>query len=176
MPDPRVRYSVAPAERTTFAPAAFDAVCVAQALHWFEQEAFHREVRRVLRPGGVFAAWGYDGLKVLGDFDAAFRRVVLDPVRDLWPPQNRLLWNGYRELPFPYEPIAAPAFEVVVDWTLEQLVDYLGTWTAVKRFIAQGHANFLAEAAEALAPVWGEAGARRVVMPLHFLCGRHARR
>jgi SAM-dependent methyltransferase len=173
LPDARVRYSVAPAESTPFPPACFDAVCVAQALHWFDAGAFHREVHRVLKPGGVFAAWGYDGMRVLGDFDEAFRRVVLEPIEALWPPENRLLWRGYRDLPFPYERIDAPAFEIELSWTLEQLVDYLRTWTAVKRHIAQGHATFLAEAAAALRPAWGAQKPRRVVMPLHFLCGRH---
>jgi hypothetical protein len=50
---PSVHYSVQPAEATTFASASFDAVCVAQALHWFDIERFYAEVRRVLRPGGI---------------------------------------------------------------------------------------------------------------------------
>ena len=172
VPDPKVRYGVAPAERTPFARSSFDAVCVAQALHWFEQEAFHREVHRVLKPGGVFAAWAYDGLKVLGEFDRTFQRVVLHPIRDLWPPQNRLLWRGYRDLPFPYETVAAPRFEIELHWTLAQLIDYLGTWSAVKRHIAGGHPDFLREVSAALRPAWGGDGPRRVAMPLHFLCGR----
>lgn len=167
-----VRYSVTPAEKTPFPDASFDAVCVAQALHWFDQDAFHAEVRRVLKPRGVFAAWGYDGMRVLAGFDEAFGRVVLEPIRHLWPPQNRLLWRGFADLPFPYERIEAPAFQVELEWTLAQLIDYLGTWTAVKRYIAQGHASFLQDASDALAPAWGASGARRVVMPLHFLCGR----
>lgn len=171
-PAPNVTYSVQPAERTTLPAAAFDAVCVAQALHWFDAEAFHREVHRVLKPRGVFAAWGYDGVQVLGDFDAAFRRVVIEPVKHLWPPQNRLLWRGYRDLPFPYEPIEAPRFRIELDWTLAQLMDYLGTWSAVRRHAAAGNPRFLEEAAAALRPAWGGDGPRRVVMGLHFLCGR----
>ena len=169
---PGVRYSVAPAERAPFAAASFDAVCVAQALHWFDVAAFHREVHRVLEPRGVFAAWAYDGMRVLAEFDAAFREVVLDRVKHLWPPQNKLLWRGYRDLPFPYEPIAAPRFQIELQWTLAQLIGYLGTWTAVRRYIADGHATFLVDAAEALRPAWGDDAPRRVVMPLHFICGR----
>ena len=169
---PRVRYGVAPAERTAFEAQSFDLVCVAQALHWFDIEAFHREAHRVLKPRGVFAAWAYDGLKVLAEFDETFRRVVIGPIRKLWPPQNQLLWRGYRDLPFPYEPIEAPRFEIELQWTLAQLIDYLATWSAVKRYIAEGHPDFLGEVAEALRPAWGGEGPRRVVMPLHFLCGR----
>lgn len=174
-PHERVRFGVAPAERTDFAARAFDAVCVAQAYHWFDAPAFHAEVRRVIRPGGVVAIWGYDGLRVLREFDAAFERVVLAPIAAHWPAQNRLLWNGYRDLPFPYERLESPGFAIELSWTLAQLVDYLGTWTAVKRHVAAGHADFLREVEEALRGPWGGAGERRVVMPLHFLCGRHGR-
>jgi ubiquinone/menaquinone biosynthesis C-methylase UbiE len=45
------------AESTTFIDESFDAVCVAQALHWFDYELFWPEVQRVLKPSGVFAAW-----------------------------------------------------------------------------------------------------------------------
>jgi ubiquinone/menaquinone biosynthesis C-methylase UbiE len=170
--DPRVRYSVAPAERTAFPDAGFDAVCVAQALHWLDQDAFHAEVHRVLKPRGVFAAWGYDGMRVLGEFDEAFRRVVLEPIAHLWPPQNRLLWRGYVDLPFPYERIETPAFAIQLRWTFAQLMDYLATWTAVKRYVAQGHPSFLHDAADALVPIWRSEGSRTIVMPLHVVCGR----
>lgn len=33
-------------------------VTIAQALHWFDRPLFYAEVARILRPGGVFAAWG----------------------------------------------------------------------------------------------------------------------
>src|SRR3954467_4332669 len=39
-PHPRVRYSVAPAEHSRLPAAAVDLVTVAQALHWFDVEAF----------------------------------------------------------------------------------------------------------------------------------------
>ena len=171
-PDPRVHYSVAPAEGTAFAAKSFDAVCVASALHWFDVQAFHREAHRVLRPRGVFAAWGYDSMQVSGGFEAAFGPAVLEPIRRLWPPQNRLLWRGYRDLPFPYDRIEAPAFAIELRWTLAQLVDYVGTWTAVKRYMAPGHPDFLEKATEALRPAWPGGGPQRVVMPLHFICGR----
>jgi SAM-dependent methyltransferase len=35
-----------------------DLVTVGQALHWFELPQFYAEVSRILKPGGVFAAFG----------------------------------------------------------------------------------------------------------------------
>jgi SAM-dependent methyltransferase len=112
IPAPNVRYSVQPAEATDFPDAAFDAVCVAQALHWFDFTRFFAEVRRVLRPNGLFAAWGYGWFQVTPAFDAAFQAGVLQPLQVDWAPQNALLWNNYVDVPFPFTRIAAPPFQI----------------------------------------------------------------
>ena len=92
-----VCYSVQSAERTDFPDSAFEAVCVAQALHWFHFDAFFTEVRRVAIPGAIFAAWGYDWFSVSPSFDAAFRVSILDIVAPYWASQNQLLWRGYAD-------------------------------------------------------------------------------
>jgi len=173
MPSPRVRYSTQRAEETNFADASFDAVCVAQALHWFDFERFFTEVARVLKPGGFFAAWGYDRMNISPTFDAAFKREVLDPMATSWPSQNRVLWDGYREAGMPFAPVEAPPFHIEVHWTLAQLLGYVRTWSGAKRLLAE-RADFLEGAQDALARAWPGSGTTRVTMPLHLLCGRHA--
>ena len=58
-PHPRVRYAVARAEQSGLPAGSVDLVTVAQALHWFDVNAFYAETRRVARPGGVLAVWNY---------------------------------------------------------------------------------------------------------------------
>ena len=170
----RVHFSVQPAERTNFGDATFDAICVAQALHWFDVDAFHREAHRVLKPGGVVAVWGYDRLTVSPVFDVAYEQVVLPPLKGHWPKENLRLWGGYTGMSFPYEPIEAPPFAIEVAWTLRQLLRYIGTWSGTQRYMAAGHPDFLDRCEEALAPSWGSEAERIVTMPLHFRCGRLA--
>jgi ubiquinone/menaquinone biosynthesis C-methylase UbiE len=54
-----IEYQQADAHSTGLPDHCADLVTVAQALHWFDCPRFYREVRRVLRPGGCFAAWTY---------------------------------------------------------------------------------------------------------------------
>ena len=54
-----ITYHIQPAEDTTFSSEQFDLVTVAHALHWFDMDVFFKEVHRVLKPNGVFAAAGY---------------------------------------------------------------------------------------------------------------------
>ncbi|MFO1378658.1 MAG: class I SAM-dependent methyltransferase [Steroidobacteraceae bacterium] len=175
VPRPNVEYSVQPAEQTAFPAACFDAICVAQALHWLRLEAFFREVRRVAVPGALFAAWGYSWFSVSPEFDAVFDRSILQPLQRHWEPNNRLLWNAYAEIEFPFDRLATPGFTMTMDWTLAQLLAYVGTWSALRRCLASEGPAFLQVAASELNACWGEAGcARRVSMPLHVVAGHLA--
>jgi ubiquinone/menaquinone biosynthesis C-methylase UbiE len=170
----RVTYSVQPAESTTYPPSSFDAVCVAQALHWFKFPAYFREVKRVLKPRGVFAAWGYDWFRVSPGFDTAFNNVILQVIEKDWAPQNKLLWNGYRDVELPFHPIPAPQFTIRAQWSFYQLLAYVNTWSAVRRCMARIGNEFFKTAEAALISHWGLPDVHReVVMPLHFLAGRY---
>ena len=56
---PNIEYQQAAAEHTGLPDSSVDLITVAQALHWFDLDAFYTEARRVLRPGGTLAAWTY---------------------------------------------------------------------------------------------------------------------
>ena len=171
--DPAVSYSVQSAEAPAFAPASFDAVCVAQALHWFDLDSFWPAVQRVLRPGGVFAAWGYAWFTVSPPVAQVIDQVLRPWLQPYWAPQNRLLWDGYRAVVWPFAPLAAPDFAITVMWTAVQLWDYIGSWSAARRCIEAEGAQTLAAVRTALLTAWGDPHTpRRVTMPLALRFGR----
>ena len=166
-----VRYSVQPAEATSFPPASFDAVCVAQALHWFHLDRFYAEARRVLRPRGILLVAGYTWTHVSPEFDAVLKHVVLDPLRALWPRQSAILAAGYSDIAFPFERIELPALAIEMEWSLEQFLAYIATWTGLRKRL-ESDPRFLERAAPELAASWGGRASRKVSMPLHVVCGR----
>ena len=173
IPAPNVRYSTQPAEATTFAANQFDAVCVAQALHWFDLPRFFAELQRVTKPDALFIAWGYSWFTVSPDFDAACQRLIFDMIAPYWAPQNQLLWQGYRDIQLPFAPLEPPALSIEVSWNLYQLQAYVHTWSAVRHCMARQGEDFFTNAFVALAHWWGEPTASRLVtMPLHIIAGR----
>ena len=98
-PAPGIRYRVAPAETSGLTGGSVDLVTVAQSLHWFDLEAFYREVRRVLRPGGVLAVWSYNLLQIAPGVDAVMDRFYREHLGPYWPAERRHVENGYRDLP-----------------------------------------------------------------------------
>ncbi len=170
LPHPRVRYSAASAERAPFRRHAFDLVMVAQAAHWFDLEQFFREVERVLRPGGVLAVWGYGFLDIAPEVNAVLERELLTPIDPFWAQGNRMVMNGYRSLRLPYAPLPPPkALCITLRWNLPQLLAYLRTWSAVKRYRAARGRDPVSALERALAPLWPEAQEEKTVTIPVFL-------
>jgi len=82
-----VSYVEAYADATGLASGTADIVTCAQSFHWMDPRSVLPEAARLLRPGGVFAAYDYDQVPVIDPrVDAAFARVV--DVR--WEARERL--------------------------------------------------------------------------------------
>lgn len=174
---PRIAYAVALAEVAPLATGSIDLVTVAQSLHWFDLARFYGEAQRVLRPGGVLAAWCYGLHRVAPDIDALVDRFYHDVLGPYWPPERRHIDAGYRTLPFPFPERAAPAFAMERAWRLDEYLGYLGTWSAVRRYRSARGVDALAALAVELTPRWGAPeAARRVVWPIHLRLGQRGAR
>lgn len=163
----------ASAERAPLAKTSVDLVIVAQALHWIDHEAFYAEVRRVLGPGGAIAVWSYDLLQCgESKLDATVRDFYNGEVGEYWPPQRRLVDERYRGIPFPFSEVDVPEFAMTADWTLDELLGYVGTWSAVGRCRIARQADPVAILASRLDMLWGPRNTRRrVAWPLSVRAG-----
>lgn len=172
-PHPRIHYRTAEATSSGLDAASCDLVSVAQALHWFCHEDFYAEVERVLKPGGLLAAWTYTLLRVDPAIDACIGRFYTAVIGPYWPAERRWVDLGYAGMPFPYPDIPAPAFEIRLEWTLADLLDYLRTWSASQAYLRQHGSDPTQAVAAELAAAWGAAEqARTVTWPLRLRCGR----
>jgi SAM-dependent methyltransferase len=74
---PNVRYMHGYAQETGLADGVADIVTCSQSFHWMEAEPTLAEVARILRPGGVFAAYDYDWPPVCNwEVEQAFNELV----------------------------------------------------------------------------------------------------
>ena len=161
---PRVEYRVAPAEACGLPDASVDLVTVAQALHWFDLAAFYAEVVRVAAPGAAVVAWSY-AEAIVDDpaIDALLRALVRETLAPDWPPEIRLVQEGYRTIPFPFREVAAPAFELTASWTLDQLLGYARTWSAAVRHGQRTGRDAVADAEPRFRRAWDDPAEPRVV-------------
>lgn len=177
---PRVEYRNEPRNLSAQAGYAtgidarsINAITVAQALHWFDLPAFVAEVRRVAKPGALFAAWCYANCSVTPAVDAVIAHLYDDILGAYWPPERTLVDGGYASLDIPFAPVAAPAFEMRVDWTAHQLLAYLTSWSAAQRYSkATGHDAVAAITDELLAAWHAPEHLRPVRWTLAMRAGR----
>jgi SAM-dependent methyltransferase len=171
---PRIEFRVAPAEDSGLPAASVDLVTVAQGLHWFDLDRFYAEVRRVLRPRGVLAAWTYGIVNLEGaDVDAAVQEFRCDIVGPYWPPERKHVDSGYRALSFPFAELPAPAFQMQARWTLPEILGYLRTWSSTARFVSARGYDPVSALEQRLLPVWGQALAtRNITWPLSLPVAR----
>ncbi|HEY6838837.1 MAG TPA: class I SAM-dependent methyltransferase [Geobacteraceae bacterium] len=173
MPHERVEYRVAPAEASGIEPASVDLIVIAQALHWFDFERFYREVRRVARPQAVIAAITYGELRGGGALDEVIDHFYTEIVGPYWPRERRYVDEGYQTISFPFSELSPPAFEMAAEWTLDHLVGYLGTWSAVKEDTRVHGRNPLEVVGAKLVAAWGEPSrTKKITWPLHLRVGR----
>jgi SAM-dependent methyltransferase len=173
LPNDRVEYRVAPAEATGLPDHSCAALTVAQAMHWLDLDAFYAEARRVLMPRGVLAFWAYNYLRINSVIETILKRYHDDVVGPYWPPERKTVGRGYLELPFPFEEIAHPDFEIEAHWTLDHLLGYLRSWSATQRYLAAKKSDPLGRIRRDLAQAWGEPAEERLVLwPLTLRIGR----
>jgi ubiquinone/menaquinone biosynthesis C-methylase UbiE len=173
-PHPRIEWRTAPGENSGLPSASCDLVTVAQALHWLDIDAFFREAARVARPGGLIAVWSYGDVRLDDpDTDALVRHFARTVVGPYWPPERRLVDEGYRSLTMPFDEIDVPQFEMIERWTRQQLLGYIRTWSATSRYREAMEEDPTIALATRLDELWRDpAEARRVWWPLAVRVGR----
>ncbi len=171
---PNVHYRVAPAEQSGLPDQSVHLITVAQALHWFDLPRFYVEARRVLHPGGWLAAWSY-GVNHLDDprVEAIVQDFYANTLGPYWPPERKLVEEGYCTLPFPFAELTSPPLAMEEHWTLDQLLGYFSSWSATQRCIQATGQNPLERLRGSLAAAWGDpTRPRTVIWPLAMRLGQ----
>jgi len=173
-PQRKIEFRVAPAESSGIDADSVDLITVAQALHWFDIERFFDEACRVLKPGGVLAIWSYERCPVNPECDEIIDQIFAE-VDSHWPPERSIVNDHYHSIRLPMPEIPVDAFEMRLDWTADEMLSYMRTWSATQRYTQKKSSDPLALFEQKLQGVWGS-GKRDVRWPLTLKVGRKRHR
>lgn len=172
-PHARVEYRVAPAENPGLPDDCAALITVGQAVHWFDLDAFYAQVRRVLQPDGLLAVWSYALVYIDPAIDQVVEYLINDLTGPWWPPERKLVDEGYASLPFPFTSLDTPAFDMRLEWNFHQLSNYLRTWSGVQRYMQDTGRDPVGEIENDLRAAWGDQEKVRVATwPLTVRVGR----
>ena len=161
---PQIDFRVATAETSGIDADSVDLITVAQALHWFDIDGFFAEACRVLKPGGVLAAWCYERTRI----DSEIREVIemaYTETDSYWPPERKLVENHYRDITMPLPEVSVGPFEMRLDWTADQMLAYMHTWSGSQRYMKATGRDPVALYEQRLKDRWG-GESREVRWPL----------
>jgi hypothetical protein len=118
--------------------------------------------------------WGYGDPRLDTEaLDETLRGFNRGTLENYWYPERKLLLDGYRTIPFPFDEITLLAMELEMRWTLAELVGYLRTWSATARFVAERGYDPVVEVERTLSIEWGDVRqSRSVRWPLYIRAGR----
>jgi SAM-dependent methyltransferase len=172
-PHERIDYRIEPAEESSLDSHSVDLVTVAIALHWFDFERFYQEVRRVVRPGGIIAAWTYHRPQITPEIDQGIANLEDQVLGEYWPEQLHYLREHYQTLPFPFVELSPPAFRIEAEWNLDQMLGFFNTWSAVRRFKEKSGFHPFKLIWDDFLAAWGERSqTHHIVWPLYMRVGR----
>ena len=172
-PHNNIRYQVSEASQTPFANNSFDLITVAQALHWFDMDKFYKEVNRVAKPNGIFAAWCYSLFSINDELDPIIHHFYHETIGPYWPKERNYIDNKYETIPFPFESISTPGFSLTSQWNLQQVMGYMSTWSAVRYYREQQQIDPIPSLHQQLKQHWqDETIVKEIRWPIYLKVGR----
>ena len=170
---PQIIYRIDSAEKVSLKDGSVDLVTVAAAVHWFNFEKFYMEVKRVLKPGGIIAVWGYHLFSISSVIDKILVKYYKEILNDYWPENFVYVDNRYQNLPFLFEEIPPPQFDMITEWDFNQVAGFLDSWSGTKIYLQKTGRHPLNEIWNDLLKAWGDEKQKRIIKwPLHMRVGK----
>jgi len=162
-----IEYGVYPSETTPSPSRSIDLITVGQALHWFDLNAFWKEVQRVAAPGAVLACWTYTHPVFEEEGLMDVLKAFYAEVYPYWPSERAYVEAHYDTIPFPFELISEIKLDMNYSFNLYSLMAYLRTWSSVQSYLKKNKTDPLVGFEENLRKEWGNSQQiRTCIFPL----------
>ena len=168
---PNIIYRAERAEQSTIPDNNIDLVTVAQAIHWFDFDAFNKEVIRVCKPNAVIAIITYYLPRITEEIDAIIDELYWDITRKYWDKERQYVDDRYQTIPFPYKEFEAPEINIMLQWNLEQALGYLRTWSGAKHYMEHNNEDPVSIIEQRFRATWNNNEIRTVKFPLFIRAG-----
>ncbi|MCC7158353.1 MAG: class I SAM-dependent methyltransferase [Ignavibacteria bacterium] len=160
---PKIRYRTALAESSGLDDKSVDIITVATAIHWIDLKVFNKEVRRILKPGGIIAVWVYKDSVINEEIDKIVKNYSQNIVGKYWSEENRKAEHFEKSIEFPFERIDTPVFILTENRNLGDYMNYLYTWSATQYYIKDKGSNPLELIYEEILKAWKDENSKREV-------------
>lgn len=170
--DDKITYEVEAAESCSFPNKSFDLITIAQAIHWFDFDLFYEQVRRTIKPKGLIAIIAYGLIQIDDSVDTILKELYTDILGSFWDPERKMIDEQYKTIPFPFTEMETPSFSIELNWTLDHLMGYLHTWSAVEHYQKSKNAHPILLIKDKLKKAWGKDAKKQIQFPIYLRLGK----
>lgn len=151
-----IEYSLCRAEQTAFPNSSFDLITVGQAIHWFDIPKFFDEVRRVLKPEGLLAFWGYGLIRVNPEINKIIDHFYSEIVGPYWDFERKHVESSYETIDFNWKEVETPHnLAIKAYWDIKHFEGYFNSWSAVQKYKDQHNGeNPVTQLMKNVSPLW----------------------
>jgi ubiquinone/menaquinone biosynthesis C-methylase UbiE len=168
-----ISYQISPAEKTPFPDNSFDLITVATAYHWFEHKAFYKEATRVGKNNCVVAAWTYGSLNANDKkLNQIYQHFYQNIIKTYWEPERKHVDENYETVPFDFTSLPSNIFYSNYQWTKDQFIGYIETWSAVQKYKKINGESPLLQIAEELDQAWKHNELKEIIFSIYLRIGR----
>ena len=134
------------ADKLPMNDGSVDVVTIAQAWHWLEPEGFYKECKRVLKPRGCVAVYGYgQGHLMNKKSDVLLQQFYSGTLRGYWHDKRVHIDNQYGEVVLPFKNTERHDFSMTKDMSLDSYFGYVSTWSAYCKYCERNPGNSVLE-------------------------------
>lgn len=119
------------AEALPFSASSVDLMFSMQAALHFDFYEYTQEVKRVLRPGGIFGTFSWGEAELPNQVTQAYAP-VFEAISPFWETERKWVISGYKGFKFPGLRIEVPHFHLTKWLTPEGLETEMASWSAVQ--------------------------------------------
>ncbi|XP_022096076.1 putative methyltransferase DDB_G0268948 isoform X2 [Acanthaster planci] len=141
---PNVEFRIGSAESIAVPDRSVDLITCAESVHWFDLDAFFREMDRILKPSGCIAIYTYHKIRPWVEGDDVKNEQLRDMIMQLCSvtlgpynsPGARHLFNRLADIRIPYdETVRNESFHIQYDTTVASYLDYIRSWAIYQAYL-----------------------------------------
>lgn len=167
-----ILYSQQLAEDTDFPADQFDLITVAQAIHWFDFNRFYEEVTRTARKGALLAVIGYGRVQVDEKINPAIKKFYANAFGRYFNESRGFINEEYQTIPFPFEEIETPRFNMPYQWRLNDLEGFFNSWSAVQKIKDEEGFNPVDNIMAKIREEWNTEQKKEAIFPVFLRLGK----
>ena len=168
-----IQYKVGAAENSGLENESADLITVSQAYHWLNWDQFHKEAHRVGKPNAVVAVWMYNRMMIENPvLEELYERFYFDIMGPYWDPERRYVDDNYETVKFDFKDASRKQFQSVVNWTIEEFMGYLASWSANQKFQIQNKHSAVDLIKNEVRSAWKNVTTRRFIFPVYMRYGK----